>query len=53
MTKPQPSEHRMKVNHGKHYSGLTRPPFTYTKLTEEALEEKGQLTLSEKYQWIL
>ncbi|XP_063237076.1 uncharacterized protein LOC134539219 [Bacillus rossius redtenbacheri] len=29
-----------------------KPPFTYTELIEQALEEKGELTVSEIYQWI-
>jgi len=29
-----------------------KPPFTYTELIEQALEEKGALTVSGIYQWI-
>ncbi|KAJ8868565.1 hypothetical protein PR048_030103 [Dryococelus australis] len=29
-----------------------KPPFTYTELIEQALDEKGELTVSEIYQWI-
>ncbi|CAH0558886.1 unnamed protein product [Brassicogethes aeneus] len=34
------------------YSGLKKPPFTYTELIEHALNEKGELTVSGIYQWI-
>jgi hypothetical protein len=52
VTKQQTNEHKMKVNRAKRCSGLTKPPFTYTELIEEALQEKGELTVSEIYQWI-
>jgi hypothetical protein len=52
VTEPQHSETSMIVNNAKHYSVLRRPPFTYTELIARALQEKGQLTLKEIYQWI-
>jgi hypothetical protein len=48
----QPREDKTKLSHAIRYSGLTKPPFTYTELIEEALQEKGELTVSEIYQWI-
>ncbi|XP_057660848.1 forkhead box protein A2-B-like [Diorhabda carinulata] len=38
--------------HYYRYSGLKKPPFTYTELIEYALSEKGELTVSGIYQWI-
>ena len=30
----------------------TKPPYTYTELIEQALSEKGPLTVAEIYRWI-
>ncbi|PSN45382.1 hypothetical protein C0J52_07542 [Blattella germanica] len=34
------------------YTGPKKPPFTYTELIEQALQEKGELTVSGIYHWI-
>ncbi|KAJ9584171.1 hypothetical protein L9F63_021468 [Diploptera punctata] len=34
------------------YAGPKKPPFTYTELIEQALQERGELTVSGIYQWI-
>jgi len=37
-----------------HQSGISvsKPPYTYTELIEQALSEKGPLTVAEIYRWI-
>ncbi|XP_043266695.1 uncharacterized protein [Venturia canescens] len=34
------------------YGGPKKPPFTYTELIEQALQERGELTVSAIYSWI-
>ncbi|KAJ4450884.1 hypothetical protein ANN_02317 [Periplaneta americana] len=43
---------QQKPNHANRYSGPKKPPFTYTELIEQALQENGELTVSGIYHWI-